>query len=110
MADLGGWAKIEQELYGPKGLWTSIFAANRRRESVGEVAGDGLGHREDRAAGAPDLVLRGTTLFYLGLMVILPMAALVVEAARPGASAFWEAVRDPLRLARAEADVRHRAA
>jgi len=28
MADLGGWAKIEDELYGPKGLWTSIFAAN----------------------------------------------------------------------------------
>ena len=28
MADLGGWAKIEDELYGPNGLWTSIFAAN----------------------------------------------------------------------------------
>jgi sulfate transport system substrate-binding protein len=27
MADLGGWAKIEEELYGPKGLWKSIFAA-----------------------------------------------------------------------------------
>ena len=25
MADLGGWSKIEEELYGPKGLWTSIF-------------------------------------------------------------------------------------
>jgi sulfate transport system permease protein len=47
------------------------------------------------AAGAADLVLRGTTLFYLGLMVILPMAALFSEAARPGASAFVEAVRDP---------------
>ncbi len=22
MADLGGWAKIEQELYGPEGVWT----------------------------------------------------------------------------------------
>jgi sulfate transport system substrate-binding protein len=28
MADLGGWARIEEQLYGPKGLWTSIFAAN----------------------------------------------------------------------------------
>jgi sulfate transport system substrate-binding protein len=27
MSDLGGWAKLEQELYGPKGFWTSIFAA-----------------------------------------------------------------------------------
>ena len=40
-------------------------------------------------------MLRGTTLFYLGLMVVLPMAALIVEAARPGAAAFWEAMRDP---------------
>jgi sulfate transport system substrate-binding protein len=28
MADLGGWARIERELYGPEGLWTSIFAAD----------------------------------------------------------------------------------
>jgi sulfate transport system substrate-binding protein len=28
MADLGGWEKIEHELYGQQGLWTSIFAAN----------------------------------------------------------------------------------
>jgi sulfate transport system permease protein len=45
--------------------------------------------------GVTDLVLRGTTLFYLGLMVILPIAALVVEAARPGVSACAAAVRDP---------------
>ncbi len=25
MTDLGGWAKLETELYGPKGLWVSIF-------------------------------------------------------------------------------------
>jgi len=47
------------------------------------------------SGGAPALLLRGTTLFYLGLVIILPMAALVVEAARPGTSAFWEALRDP---------------
>jgi sulfate/thiosulfate transport system substrate-binding protein len=28
MADLGGWAGLEQQLYGPRGLWTSIFAAD----------------------------------------------------------------------------------
>jgi sulfate transport system substrate-binding protein len=28
MADLGGWEKIERELYGQQGLWTTIFAAN----------------------------------------------------------------------------------
>jgi sulfate/thiosulfate transport system permease protein len=44
---------------------------------------------------ATGLMLRGTTLFYLGLMVVLPMAALVFESARPGASAFDDAVRDP---------------
>jgi sulfate/thiosulfate transport system permease protein len=42
-----------------------------------------------------DLALRGTTLFYLGLMVVLPLAVLFVEAVRPGAGAFWEALREP---------------
>src|SRR5262249_55655813 len=42
-----------------------------------------------------DVVLRSTTLTYLGLAVFLPMAALVIEAARPGIWAFWQAVRDP---------------
>jgi sulfate transport system permease protein len=45
--------------------------------------------------GAPELALRSATLFYLGMAVILPMTALAVEAARPGAGAFWEAARDP---------------
>jgi sulfate/thiosulfate transport system substrate-binding protein len=35
MADLGGWAKIEEELYGPKGLWTSIFTANTSNRAAG---------------------------------------------------------------------------
>jgi sulfate/thiosulfate transport system substrate-binding protein len=35
MADLGGWAKIEAELYGPKGLWTSIFVANTESKVSG---------------------------------------------------------------------------
>ena len=45
--------------------------------------------------GSTALALRGTSLFYLGVMVVLPMAALAVEAVRPGARAFAEAVRDP---------------
>jgi sulfate transport system substrate-binding protein len=28
MADLGGWAKLEQALYGSNGVWTSIFTAD----------------------------------------------------------------------------------
>jgi sulfate/thiosulfate transport system permease protein len=48
-----------------------------------------------RSGSASDLVLRGTTLFYLGLMVVLPMAALAFDAGRPGAGAFALAVRDP---------------
>jgi sulfate/thiosulfate transport system substrate-binding protein len=35
MADLGGWAKIEQELYGPKGLWTSIFTVATQAHASG---------------------------------------------------------------------------
>jgi sulfate transport system permease protein len=45
--------------------------------------------------GGSDLLLRGTTLFYLGLMVVLPLLVLVAQASRPGALAFWQAVRDP---------------
>ena len=41
------------------------------------------------------LLLRSTTLVYLGLMVVLPLAALTAESARPGAAAFLEALRDP---------------
>jgi sulfate transport system substrate-binding protein len=33
MADLGGWAKVEEELYGSKGLWTAIAA--ERSAAVG---------------------------------------------------------------------------
>jgi sulfate transport system permease protein len=50
---------------------------------------------------APDpaaLLLRGATLSYLGLMVALPMVALAVQAARPGAPAFLEALRDPFAM------------
>jgi sulfate/thiosulfate-binding protein len=35
MADLGGWARIEQQLYGPEGLWTSIFTANAGAKAAG---------------------------------------------------------------------------
>jgi sulfate/thiosulfate transport system substrate-binding protein len=35
MADLGGWAKVEGELYGPKGLWTTIFTAEASSRALG---------------------------------------------------------------------------
>ena len=36
MADLGGWSKVKADVYGPKGLWTSIFTD---REKAGEEGG-----------------------------------------------------------------------
>ena len=36
MADLGGWKKLEQELYGSKGLWTSIFTAETSAAALGK--------------------------------------------------------------------------
>jgi sulfate transport system substrate-binding protein len=35
MADLGGWGRIEQDLYGSKGLWTSIFASDALAKAGG---------------------------------------------------------------------------
>jgi sulfate transport system substrate-binding protein len=35
MADLGGWAKIEPELYGPEGLWTRIFTGKAGAKVTG---------------------------------------------------------------------------
>ena len=37
MADLGGWAKIEQELYGPKGLWTRSSRGRRHKPRKGNT-------------------------------------------------------------------------
>jgi sulfate/thiosulfate-binding protein len=36
MADLGGWAKLESELYGPNGIWTSIFTAEATSRASGK--------------------------------------------------------------------------
>lgn len=41
------------------------------------------------------LLLRGATLSYLALMVVLPLAALGIQAAEPGPPAFVAALRDP---------------
>jgi sulfate/thiosulfate transport system permease protein len=41
------------------------------------------------------LLLRGASLSYLGVMVVLPLVALGVGAAEPGAPAFWKALTDP---------------
>ncbi|MDR3635548.1 MAG: sulfate ABC transporter permease subunit CysT [Isosphaeraceae bacterium] len=45
--------------------------------------------------GVPGGLLRGATLSYLGVMVVLPLVALGYEAATPGASAFWKAIVNP---------------
>ena len=41
------------------------------------------------------LLVRGATLSYLGVMVLLPLVALSIQAAEPGAPAFWKALSDP---------------
>jgi sulfate transport system permease protein len=46
-------------------------------------------------AAPADLLLRGATLSYLGVMVALPMLAMGVEAARPGVAAFRAALSAP---------------
>jgi sulfate transport system permease protein len=47
----------------------------------------------DRAPA--DLALRGLTLSYLGVMVALPLAALVYQSIATGPWEFWQAVSDP---------------
>ena len=42
-----------------------------------------------------DLLLRASTLVYVGIIVALPLAALTFEAVRPGAGPFWDIIRDP---------------
>ena len=36
MADLGGWEQLGSELYGSKGLWTSIFTAEASAHALGK--------------------------------------------------------------------------
>ena len=43
----------------------------------------------------PALALRGSTLAYLGVMVVLPLAVLAAQSAELGPSAFWKAIFDP---------------
>jgi ABC-type sulfate transport system substrate-binding protein len=32
MKELGGWSKIKTEVYGPKGVWTSIFTEREKNK------------------------------------------------------------------------------
>lgn len=49
-----------------------------------------------RAATSPtSLLIRGATLSYLGVMVVLPLVVLLYESALPGASAFRDKLTDP---------------
>lgn len=50
----------------------------------------------DRSTSLAGLTLRGGTLIYLGLMVALPLVALTIQAVRPGSSAFWKALSNPI--------------
>jgi sulfate transport system permease protein len=52
----------------------------------------------DPSRSPSGLLLRGATLSYLGVMVLLPLLALGVQAAEPGVSAFWAALTDPYAL------------
>lgn len=46
-------------------------------------------------AGVGSHALRGVSLLYLGVMVVLPLAALTVQAVRPGSEAFVSALTNP---------------
>ncbi len=35
MSDLGGWSKVKADVYGPRGLWTSIFTERERARKGG---------------------------------------------------------------------------
>jgi sulfate/thiosulfate transport system permease protein len=48
-----------------------------------------------RFTTASGYLIRGTTLAYLAVMVVLPLVALGVETAQSGASAFWAALINP---------------
>ena len=41
MADLGGWTKNKAEVYGPKGVWTSIFVDRERAKARAQAAPGG---------------------------------------------------------------------
>jgi sulfate/thiosulfate transport system permease protein len=51
-----------------------------------------------RARMAPGLMVRGLTLSYLGLMVLLPLAALGFESSGLGVREFWRALINPFAL------------
>ncbi len=51
-----------------------------------------------RPKPAGTLTLRAASLFYLGVMVLLPLAALGYESAAPGRAAFWKELTNPFAL------------
>lgn len=48
-----------------------------------------------RRRPSPETLLRGAGLSYLGVMVVLPLSAMVWQASAPGPAAFWTAVTEP---------------
>jgi sulfate transport system permease protein len=49
----------------------------------------------DRKDSPSALLLRGTTLAYVSVMVVLPLVALGLESTEAGAGAFWKALTNP---------------
>ena len=84
MADLGGWAKLEAELYGSEGALDLDLHRSTRSPSRQGSDRRWQRARETKPARSGAGAAAGTSLRYLGVMVVLPMAALMVEAARPG--------------------------
>ena len=74
--------------HGPKGLWTSIFT---REKAKGEPL-------MPRPHQGPTSLLIRATLSYLGVMVVLPLVVLVVEATGQGSSAVPREADRPVRL------------
>ena len=69
MKDLGGWGKINKAVYDPGGVWDSTVYADDGRQ--------GAMSRPSVAKHSPSwLLIRGATLSYLGVMVVLPLAVL----------------------------------
>ena len=92
MKALGGWKGAKKVIYAPGGR----VGLDLHRSVEGRAREGGGAMRMRKPNASPiDLLVRGATLSYLGVMVVLPLFVLGVEAAKPGGSAFTKALVDP---------------
>ena len=90
--------KLEQFDYHGRDGDRAGHAAGVVRGAVRDQRASGEDPREGRAMKDPRLLrwlLLGLAFAFLALFVGLPIVAVFVEAFRKGASAYWEAIRDP---------------